>query len=245
MERKHGQMHIQGLLIDKDDTLIKIEPFWCKPIHKLAEMTAADMGYYKDKDLIYELEKSVGFIDGALVPESIVVSGTNEDIFTRWKQVTLNKGIKTILFDSLKYKKLFLDRLSDLCYMYGEVESYEEIGCLLKELRDKGVIIGVVTSDSLNMTLHCLKQLNIKEFISDVYTADKYKPKPNHDVATIFSQKHGINPNNIVMVGDSKNDMLFARNSGIHGIQIAYNNRNSISEYAEVQIKSLSEIISL
>lgn len=244
MERKHGQMHIQGLLIDKDDTLIKIEPFWCKPIHKLAEMTAADMGYYKDKDLVYEFEKSAGFIDGSLIPESIVVSGTNEDIFNRWKQIGLNMERKAVIFDLPRYKNIFLDRLSDLCYMYGKVEPHEGLYGLLTALKDKGIVIGVVTSDSLNMTIHCLKKLKIVEYIDEVYTADIYKPKPNSEVVSIFSQKYGIKPESIAMIGDSNNDMLFAHNSGIHGLQIAHNAGCSISEYAEAQIHSLSEIIS-
>lgn len=236
---------MRGLLIDKDDTLIKIEPFWKEPIHQLAIRTVDDMGYANDQYLISMLEQAAGFSQGSLIPESIVVAGTNDDIFEKWKEISKENEIKALVFNSSHYKDIWLRRLSDLCYKYGKVEAYEELTPIFSILKKCGTEIGVVTSDSWDMTIHCIHSLGLDKYISAVFTADRYKPKPNPDVAQLFSDRYELEMENIVMVGDSQNDILFAHNSGIHGVQIDYGNKRNIFEYAEKKISSLKEVLDI
>ena len=120
-------MHIKGVLFDKDDTLIRLESFWKEPIYRLAKQTANDIGVSENEPIVDILIKEAGFFRRKLIPESLVVTGTNEDIYEAWKKICCQQGIGEYLFSSMKYKSIWLSRFADLCYEYGVVEPYDDV----------------------------------------------------------------------------------------------------------------------
>ena len=238
-------MHIKGVLFDKDDTLIRLESFWKEPIYRLAKQTANDIGVSENEPIVDILIKEAGFFRRKLIPESLVVTGTNEDIYEAWKKICCQQGIGEYLFSSMKYKSMWLSRFADLCYEYGVVEPYEDVETVLKHLKSKKIYIGVVTSDYWNMTNHCLTRLGIRQYVDQVYTADRVRKKPYPDAAIYFADYCQLCLKEIVMVGDSENDMKFAYNAGIHGIYLDRANQGDMPVYAEAAITNLCELTNI
>ena len=115
----------------------------------------------------------------------------------------------------------------------------------MPEQGNKKIYIGVVTSDYWNMTNHCLTRLGIRQYVDQVYTADRVRKKPYPDAAIYFADYCQLCLKEIVMVGDSENDMKFAYNAGIHGIYLDRANQGDMPVYAEAAITNLCELTNI
>lgn len=72
-------------------------------------------------------------------------------------------------------------------------------------------------------------------------TGDESKPKPETFLADMFCHQCGISPDEMLIVGDSKNDMLFAENVGAYFIGID-RPCNKSSDFKNTKHKSVSNI---
>lgn len=210
-----GQKVIKGILFDKDDTLIDLAAFWREPVHRLAKFLSRTCGQKEDEALIAALEAAAGFSAGKLIPDSPVVIGTNRDIMRACENVLTQEGYTTdagLFQDGLTY-------LSYACILYGNVKYRTNFGPFLSTVRKKGIRIGIATSDDYAPTMHCLKRLAMDQYFDLVLSADCIAhPKPAPDMARIFCSQYELQPSEVLMIGDSENDMLFAKNSGMIGI---------------------------
>lgn len=232
-------MAIKGILFDKDDTLISLATFWRQPVHQLAVYMAKSCGLGEDKALIGLLEAAAGFEKGSLIAESPVVAGTNKSLVEACVKVlegqgiTLPGGINT----------LAEDYLAKACITYGQVEGRGNLGELLPQLKAMGCSLGIATSDSYEPVMHCLRALNAHQYFDMVLAADRVKyPKPSPDMALAFCEAFGLKPEEVCMVGDSANDMLFAKNSGIMGILFTTEQLSSLPPGTDYVITDLSQL---
>jgi len=211
-------LSVKGILFDKDDTLIDLTEFWREPVERLARFLSRSCGRESDEDLIARLEASAGFAHGKIIPESPVVAGTNRDIMNSCEQVLTSSGVSfdSALFDAgLKY-------IAQACIQYGNIVPKADFASVLRRLKNQGIIIGVATSDEHDPTMRCLRSLHIEQYIDVVLSADcALRSKPSPDMAREFCRRCGLLPSEVIMVGDSANDMLFAKNSGLKGIWFA------------------------
>ena len=90
----------------------------------------------------------------------------------------------------------------------------------LDYLRRKDYRLGVATVDTLTATVAGLEKTGILEYFDYLGTGDDSRPKPDTSLADRFCSQYGILPNELLIVGDGENDMLFAQNVGAHFIGI-------------------------
>ena len=75
---------------------------------------------------------------------------------------------------------------------------------------------------------------------------DRPNPKPAPDIARMFCSQYGLLPEQVAMVGDSANDMLFAKNSGITGVFFRPDGwEDPLPEGAQLCIQDLEQVASL
>lgn len=204
---------IRGILFDKDDTLVRLEDFWREPIRVSAAFAVSKALGREDKEVARLLEQAAGFEDGALIPESPVVAGTNQDILKAWDRILSSMGSGLVEPEQVNR---FLEQS---CRDLGQVVPTEPLAPLLDELISQGIKLAVATSDNFEPALHCLKSLEISQYFCGIYSADRVpRPKPWPDIALAFCRDWDLNPEDVAMVGDSENDMRFAENSGVVGI---------------------------
>lgn len=208
---------IRGVLFDKDDTLLNLATFWRRPVQHTVVFMLHELGRDDDAPLRQALEAACGFDGDRLIPESPVVAGTNADVIAACMAVLAAQGITT--FDDRLFARLSEAMLEWTCLRDGVCKPTGDLHAVFNVLHAAGCKTGVATSDSCASTHHALEAMGVTDAVDLVLTADRVaRPKPALDMAEIFAARFGLAPEDLAMVGDSANDMRFARNSGMTAI---------------------------
>lgn len=94
---------------------------------------------------------------------------------------------------------------------------------LIKELKARGLKIGVTTSRMRNTTLIGLNKFGITEYMDAIVTCDdtdKHKPDPEPVLITL--ERLRAKPENTLMVGDSMFDIKCAHNAGVKAVLVGW-----------------------
>ena len=194
---------IRGVLFDKDDTLLDLATFWRAPVQRTVDFMLRELRRENDQALRHALESAAGFDGDALIAESPVVAGTNADVVRACMDVLAAQNIDVI--DQSLFARL--------------AETY--LAHVLDALHAQNIRTGVATSDSFASTMHALEKMGVAEKFDCILTADRVaRPKPAPDMAMVFCARCSLTPEEVAMVGDSANDMLFARNAGLTAIYL-------------------------
>ncbi len=141
--------------------------------------------------------------------------------------------------------KMMAEKIYGVITKYGYKGSFEETQRLTLETHKKHSDKGVVTTDVLSVTKRCLKLLEIEEYFDEIYTDDgSFLPKPAPDAALDLCRKYNLDISEILMVGDTKTDIDFAKNAGIKVICVAKTEENRQILLNETQnvVKDISYI---
>ena len=154
------------------------------------------------------------------------------------------------------YKKLvgsmdgypsFIDLINELVFSQKVVdmaEIYEDTARILRFLKEKNKLIGIVTSNAKDHLLDVLKRFDL-ENIFDVIIGNKEESEPKPSPKPILKALETLNyldKEKVVYIGDSLNDVLAAYNADIDGVLL-----DRLGEFFNIRefkvIRSLDEII--
>ena len=126
------------------------------------------------------------------------------------------------------------------------VKAIGEPGRLCKQLTERGIRVAVITSDDRRSTESMLPLLGIEEFVSVIVCADDGLPgKPAPHGLLKIARQVGVEPRDIVMVGDSVGDMLAAQAAGV-GFRLAVTSgtggADTLARYADAVTASIADI---
>jgi len=94
---------------------------------------------------------------------------------------------------------------------------------LLASLKERGYKLGLVTSRLTGTTMEGLEKYGIKEYFDAVVTADDTeKHKPDPEPVNITLKKLCALPEESIMVGDTRFDILCARNAGVKSVLVGW-----------------------
>ena len=129
---------------------------------------------------------------------------------------------------------------------------YPAVKETLAELQQAGFTLALVTNKPSKFVPDVLEQHDIAKYFSDVLGGDAFSErKPNPVALNWLMEKHGCAPSEMLMVGDSKNDILAAKNAGCHsfGLTYGYNHGEPISasdpDYVADNIAELLEVVTV
>ncbi len=231
-------LSIKVLVFDKDGTLTDSSLFWKNFSRGVALDILNNLKLSGNDSILADLMEIVGFRnDGSIIPESIVVSGTSNDIIYGW--IAYFKNINIVLDRQDLYNRFQRD------FRYGSVVPlYDSIPEVFEYYYKKGYKLALATSDNYESCLYCCKELGIERYISVIASKDKVaRPKPYPDSMDYICAELSVEPTECIMIGDSANDMIFARNSGCEGIYIK--NTAEKPEIARYHIKDIKEIFKI
>jgi pyrophosphatase PpaX len=125
-------------------------------------------------------------------------------------QIRPEEGIKI-------YRSFMVENYEKMIYPFpGMVE-------LVKELKQRGYKTGLVTSRIAETTRIGMDKFGLTSFFDCMVTADDTsKHKPDPEPLLIALEKLSSNASESVMVGDSRFDILSARNAGIKSILVGW-----------------------
>lgn len=117
-------------------------------------------------------------------------------------------------------------------YKKYETKCFPGLKEIIKDLSNKGYVIGIITSRNTEEYHELDSELaDIKDYIKIVVTSDLVdKPKPSSDSMTYFCNKMNCAIDEVIYIGDSLVDMEFAKNSNCTFIPACWENKELINE---------------
>lgn len=232
-------MGIKGVLFDKDGTLLNFGMLWVAIEYEVIEALLERVGEAENDELKEALCASIGLHNGQVDEKGYFASGTSLDI-SRAFQAVLPYDIPDLhewLVEQATLKtKEHIQNVKPTC----------DLQTLFSQLKEKGITIGIATSDDNEITRLCIEALRIKEYISFVGTAELYPKKPDPDVVYAFCRSFGLQPHEVAIVGDTEKDLQLAKNSGAGcgiGVLCGVGSKEELSVFADFVVPSPASLI--
>ncbi|MGL6315451.1 phosphoglycolate phosphatase [Vibrio sp. WXL103] len=126
---------------------------------------------------------------------------------------------------------------------------YAAVTETLEVLHQAGFTLALVTNKPSKFVPDVLAKHGIDKYFNDVIGGDTFaEKKPNPIALNWLMEKHQVTPEQMLMVGDSKNDILAAQNAGCYsfGLTYGYNHGEPISNNNPHYVAdSVAEIVDL
>ena len=230
-------MKIQGVLFDKDGTLIDVNATWV-PIYR--EVLKQIFGF---DDAGAEAMMEIAGYDratGRLKAGSPLAGGTNREIAAIWWPDLAGQALDRHLEGlEQRFASMVCDKLVPLMPLEP----------ILSDLRAMGLKLGVATNDSHAFARAHMAEVGVIEHFDDIIAADTVPvAKPAGNMIRRFADITGLPAASLAMVGDNHHDMEEARNGGA-GLAIAVLSGNAacedIAHLADYTIDSVAELPAL
>lgn len=226
-------MEIKAVLFDKDGTLIDFADTFFEAcaaiIHKLSEnnlQVANDLARLAEFDLEAK----------SCPANSQIVGGTSLTIAELWQPILMRK--------SAAHLSRELDNHFDE-YTQNSVTAFDYTSTTLSKLKEMNIDLGVATNDSEENARSHLTPIGIVDMFSFIAGYDSgFGSKPEPGMVQAFTRQSGVEPHQVAMVGDSKNDLLAARSAGAIAIAVTSGiaDRDGLSSYADHVFDNISEL---
>jgi HAD superfamily hydrolase (TIGR01549 family) len=216
-------MKIKAIVFDKDGTLIDYSAFWY-PVSRNAMSLCYDKFGVSDENTDGFI-KRLGVTVEATDIKGALPRGAHREIFTAMADYIVDLGATAPYGEILSYSIEAFGRISK---PYGKVEpTCADMRGVLTRLKEKGIYIALITSDEIVGAKIALESLGVLDLFDEIIAHDGVSPaKPDPYYMNKFSSEHSISKDEIIMVGDTESDILFARNSGTLSIGVGKSKEN-------------------
>lgn len=134
------------------------------------------------------------------------------------------------------------------CNFKGLISLFPGVVEVLIELKEKDIKTAIVTSRLRRTTMEGIEKFDLHDFFDTVVTMeDTKKHKPDAEPAFEALRRLDIEAERAIMVGDSKFDIMCARNAGVKSVlvdwSVAAQAESGIENKADFKIRSLKELL--
>ena len=198
-------MAIRGILFDKDGTLLDFHATWIPAYRRAAMMASRLAGRPELADHLL----TIGGFDhgtGRCKPGMVLASGANLDIAHLWaKECGLDDPFKLVA----QLEEIFASDVATRAVPVGDLVP------LFARLTRRGLRLGIATMDSEALAEATVSVLAIGEYFSFVCGYDSgFGVKPGPGMVTEFCRRLGLQPAEVLVVGDTLHDVQMGRAAG-------------------------------
>lgn len=231
-------MNYQGIVFDKDGTLLDFNRTWL-PVYRYA----ADEFANGDADLAERLLTRHGFDRDRerFASGSLLAAGNNAQIALAWAQDT----------NRLDETEAISRRLHDIFSERGGLEAtpVARLAPTLNGLKDSGLKLGVATADSHAGILNTLRAFEVLELFDFLAGYDSgHGVKPEGDMVLAFCAQMQLDTAQVVVVGDNRHDIEMGRNASAGlcvGVLTGTSTRADLESIADVVLDDISQLPSV
>ena len=148
----------------------------------------------------------------------------------------IGKGIANLVWRALQknreHEAIHDEYLKKALHIYEQ--HYEHVMCRttrpyaraidgLEAALDKGFSLAVITNKSMRFSERMLQELDLAKYFQLTLSGDSLPNKKPHPEPLLYAAKHfGIHPSELLMVGDSENDVEAAHAAGCPSFVLTY-----------------------
>lgn len=199
--RRH---HIDGIVFDKDGTLIDLDVAWGARARSWLDRIARDLS--GTAAMLGSLADIIGLDGRRIVPGSVLAAGTSAQLIERIEAVLLDHGVVPPG-----------DYIADVVESgAGRIVPIGDVAGTLRRLTGSGLRCGVLTSDDRLPTLADLQAIGASVH-AVVCADDGHPPKPHPAGFLALAETLGLAASRLLMVGDSPSDREAAEAAGAAG----------------------------
>lgn len=239
-------MRIKGVLFDKDGTLIDFFSLWLQAAYAVIPKVIQVLDLECSSQMEQYLLETIGVVNGHIQPEGGLCYKSYGDIAIDIA-VALEK--KNISRQAIKIHVVLVELFDEFVTSDAVTfKTFTSIHKLVAELKKRNIKIGLATADTIYSAKYCLTRLGVMDDFDYVGGDDGIvKPKPNMDMFRTFIEKYDLLPHQVAVVGDTLNDMLFAKECGAVGIGVlsGVGKEEKLKEEGDYIISSVEQLISL
>ncbi|WP_084309346.1 HAD family hydrolase [Alkalihalobacterium bogoriense] len=239
------EVNIKGILFDKDGTLLDFHSVWLTLAEHLVEAIGTKTGF--NNHLLKEkLLRSVGVFGNVIESNGILAGGTTKEMAEAFCQYIDIHALGYPTFSSF-HEWLSQEMVELTKQNIDSVQPTTNLQATLSQLIEKKIILGIATADDFATTTLCLDKLNIGQFFSFIGAADNV-PKPKPDPVTLhhFCREFGLEPSEVIVVGDTLKDISLARNANAGlavGVLSGVSSKDDLTPFADIVIPTISHLL--
>ena len=197
--------HIRGVLFDKDGTLIDLHASWVgaglATARHLCDLAGAPHRFEP-------LVRGAGYdaVSARLDAGSLWASGTTEALVRHWIA-------ELQLPDAQRLAPHMLTQMTAAAAT--QAVPLTELGVLFSDLAGSGLRLGVATMDLEGSAREALARFEVSHLVDFVCGCDSgHGEKPGPGMVLAFCRACGLEPGQVMVVGDTPHDMHMARAAG-------------------------------
>lgn len=192
---------IQGILFDKDGTLIDFYATWMPAYRAAVEAVCIESG---KPELAAQLLEVAGYnpLTQRCDPASLLACGTTVEIAKLWAE---QAGLDNIEPLTNRIEEIFYQATARPVAVRG-------LKSLMRRLTYQGCVLGVATMDSeasAQATLNRLQVMHHFDFVCGYDSGFGLKPGPG--MVKAFCEHTGLAPEQVAVVGDTPHDLHMGR----------------------------------
>lgn len=223
-------MRAQAVLFDKDGTLFDFQKTWGVWLASELELLADG-----DTALIAKLAEVLHFDPNTSLvgPQSVLVAGTAE----------LAADMMLPFLPDLTRQELIEG--GNMRAAMVDPSCVVPLGPFLTGLAEMGLTLGVATNDSESAARKQLGGLGVVEYFDYLVGYDSgHGAKPDPGMCSAFARQTGIDPAQIIMVGDSLHDLYAGRAAGMQVVAVLTGTATAddLRDHADVVLADISEL---
>ncbi|MBI1807678.1 MAG: HAD family hydrolase [Ignavibacteria bacterium] len=144
------------------------------------------------------------------------------------------------------------EAMDDFLGFYGEhhprmASAYEGIREMLEFLKNRGILLAIFTGKGKRTALITLEKIGIKSYFDIVVTgSDVRNHKPSAEGIRKVMERFGLEPNQVLMVGDAVSDVRAAHEAGVHIAAVlwdSYGKENVLKMDVDYFFHSVAEFV--
>lgn len=142
--------------------------------------------------------------------------------------------------------------MDDLCAYYTRhhdrlASLHEGIDDVLRYLSDRGVTLAIFTGKGRRTAMITLEALHIDKYFDMIVSgSDVERHKPHHEGIVKVIESYGLDPAEVMMVGDAVSDVMASRAAGVKVAAVlwdAYDKEGVLKAEADYVFNSVDEML--